>query len=276
MPGTLTAFSVKIAASGQTGVKAAIAREVLYDWNSDRSWAEKKVFIPEASSEDCDATKQPPADLLVAFFCAPQKCTETIEAEIARQVQAGRPALVYFSEARSDFAGSGGTDFAQLKSRLPADAAIDSFKDEKEFRAKFTQKIEALVHYHPQFKTGSEISPASAPARPATPASSQPHVYSAKARELLISACDDPEAYVARMKDSRGLKIQVNGRQVVEPGNPEASAQWEAAFNELVHGGLIRDVGLNGQVFQISSAGFAFLETLGKKPVGYIAELGGM
>jgi len=91
-----------------------------------------------------------------------------------------------------------------------------------------------------------------------------------------MNACDDPEAYIGRIKDSRGLKIQVNGRQLVEQNNPESAAEWERAFEELLAGGLIHDVGCNGQLFQISGKGFEFLETLGKFPIGYIAELGGM
>jgi hypothetical protein len=39
---------------------------------------------------------------------------------------------------------------------------------------------------------------------------------------------------------------------------------------------FIRDAGCNGQLFQISTKGFDFLKTIGKTPVGYIAELGGM
>ncbi len=98
--------------------------------------------------------------------------------------------------------------------------------------------------------------------------------YSKLAQSLLVQACDDPEAYIGHLKDSRGLKIQVNGRQVVDQSKPESMAEWEEAFQELVRHGLVRDAGCNGQLFQISHAGFQFLETLGKYPIGYIAELG--
>lgn len=107
------------------------------------------------------------------------------------------------------------------------------------------------------------------------PTSSLPE-YSKWAQALLVQACDDPEVYLARRKDARGVSIQVNGRQFIEPGNAESAAQWDGAFGELIAAGLIRDAGCNGQLFQISAQGFEFLETLGKHPIGYIAELGGM
>jgi hypothetical protein len=90
---------------------------------------------------------------------------------------------------------------------------------------------------------------------------------------LLISACDDPEAYLARVQVGGSLKIQVNGKQYV---TPDSAAKWQAAFDELIRENMIRDVGCNGQLFQISGPGFKFLESIGKTPVGYIAELGGM
>jgi hypothetical protein len=51
---------------------------------------------------------------------------------------------------------------------------------------------------------------------------------------------------------------------------------WENAFHELLHGGYIREAGFHGQLYQISAKGFDLLKTLGKTPVGYIAEMGGM
>ena len=92
----------------------------------------------------------------------------------------------------------------------------------------------------------------------------------------MIEACDDFEAYIGRIKIGSTLKIQANGKQLVEQDNPATAAKWESAFQELLAGGFIRDAGCNGQLFQISTKGFDFLKTIGKTPVGYIAELGGM
>ncbi len=91
-----------------------------------------------------------------------------------------------------------------------------------------------------------------------------------------MEACDDFEGYIGRTMLGGHLRIQANGKQLVEHqgrhlgrgvGNAPSTSSCPAAF--------IRDAGCNGQLFQISSRGFDFLKTLGKTPVGYIAELGG-
>ena len=271
----LTAFSVKIVASGESAIKTAIAREAIYEWNAAHAWNEKRAFVPLFSEQADEAVAFPQADLLVVFFRAGQGGTgglPAIDPELAQQAKSGRPLLVFVSEARTDLNETGGGDIGQLKNALPADAMLDFFKDEKEFRAKFAQRLEALVRYHPHAQIAGEISAgtvAKVEAHPPAVAS-----FSEAAKALLMDACDDPEAYVARINDSRGLKIQVNGRQYVKVGDAASAKEWDGAFHELLQAALIRDAGCNGQLYQISSKGFAYLETLGKTPIGYIAELG--
>jgi hypothetical protein len=283
MPCPVTAFSVKIASPGDAAMEGVIAREVIYEWNALHAWEQKKALLPIQGG--CSSTGSQPdssSDLLVAFFCTSQGAPSSASArdtdlEVERQLKAGRPALIYFSDARSDFVQAGIKEIEvleQFKQRYPSEAVVDSFGDEKEFRAKFARQLEATLLHHPHFQTGA--TPAPAPAAVIAETHPPAPKYSKSAQVLLMNACDDPEAYLARMKDSRGLKIQVNGRQFVEPGDPESASMWEAAFNELLAAELIHDVGCNGQLFQISGKGFEFLETLGKYPIGYIAELGGM
>jgi hypothetical protein len=277
MPSAVTAFSVKIASPGDTAIEGVIAREVIAKWNSDHCWDEKKVLVPVCGSE-AESNDKNCCDLLVAFFCtslgAPSDETaRDADVDIDRQVKAGRPVLVYFSQGRVDFAGANAEEvrsLEQFKKKYPAEASVDCFSDEKEFRAKFAQQLDATISRHAHFQTAGHAAAVTptvvAEAHPPAP------VYSKEAQVLLMNACDDPEAYLARTDDSRGLKIQVNGRQFVEVGNAESAATWKAAFDELIAHGLIRDAGYN--LFQVSAKGFEFLETLGKYPIGYIAELG--
>jgi hypothetical protein len=276
MPSPVTAFSVKITAPGEVAIKAALAREALYEWNGIRSWEEKKAFLPLPPDSGEGAHSSTP-DLLITFFCGPQRTSAPAPArdqEIEQQIKSGHPVLVYLSEARTDLMAIDADEarvLEDLKKSYPAEVMIESFKDEKELRAKLAQNLDTLIRYHAHFRTDSEVSVFKTEPPPhAAPA------YSKQAQALLMNACDDPEVYLARMHDSRGVKIQVNGRQFIEPGNAESAKLWDNAFNELVQAGLIRDVGCNGQLFQISTKGFEFLATLGKYPIGYIAELGGM
>jgi hypothetical protein len=273
MPCTVTAFSVKIALPGDTAMESIIAREVIGTWNALHALEQKQILLPLDGEE---ARENPPSDLLVSFFCAACGTPDEprgSDPEIDKQLDAGRPALIYFSEGRVDLLGTHALQARAMdgfKKRYSSQATIDSYGDEKEFRAKFARQLEATIRGHIYFRSDAPA-PSADPAPP--PAEEK---LSPSAQTLLSEACEDFEAYIGRMKIGNTLKIQANGKQLVEQGNPESAALWEGAFQELLTGGYIRDAGCNGQLFQISTKGFDFLKSIGKTPVGYIAELGGM
>jgi hypothetical protein len=269
MPCTVTAFGVKIASSGHASVELNIVWEVIREWNACHAMAQKRVLLSPSSEENND---DHPGDLLIAFFLGSSESpTEGIETEIEDYLQSGKPTLIYFSEARVNL-----TETRSLRNRTQAElkmrfgaATVDSYGDEKEFRAKFARHLDETTCAHPYFKPGTS---ASMP----IPASPSRGTLSTKARAILVEACDDFEAYIGRIKVGNVLKIQANGKQLVDSNDPAGIAPWECAFQELLTGDFIRDAGCNGQLFQISTKGFQFLKTMGKSPVGYIAELGGM
>lgn len=255
-----------------------IVREVIREWNAWHALEQKRILLPLDEEGARDPSR---VDLLIAFFCHSPGVPGTpgdrtaggSETEIEKHLQVGRPALVYFSEARADLTAAqvfSGRTPEEFKKRY-ATAAVDSYGDEKELRAKFARQLEATISGHAHFKIAGTIS-SEKPA--ATPSAAKP--LSSCAVTILSEACDDFEAYIGRIKVEDSLKIQANGKQLVEQDNPAAVAKWESAFQELLAGGYIRDAGCNGQLFQISTKGFDFLKTIGKTPVGYIAELGGM
>jgi hypothetical protein len=279
MPCAVTAFAVKIASPGDAGMELDIAREVIYEWNALHALEQKRVLLPLPGGDASGA------DLLIAIFCAAQGTPEKsssrgIELAIEKQIEAGRPVLIYFSEGRVDLKGINVHEARALdefKKRFESRAALDSFSDEKEFRAKFARQLDLTVASHPHFRIETS---APAPVAALVPAIAPPVqariALSDEARSLLSEACDDPEAYIGRYKDANRLKLQANGRQFVPQGDPAAMILWEKAFEELVSHAYIRDAGCKGQLFQISPEGFEYLKGIGKTPVGYIAELGGM
>ena len=275
MPCTVTAFGVKIASLGGAGMELIIVREVIREWNAWHTLEQKRILLPLDEEGARDPSQ---VDLLIAFFCHStgtpgERIAGRSETEIEKHLQSGKPALVYLSEARVDLAETQGLRsqaLDELRKRF-AMAIIDSYGDEKEFRGKFARQLEATIGGHAHFKIAGTISSEKSSA---TPPAAKP--LSSCAVTILSEACDDFEAYIGRIKMGSTLKIQANGKQLVEQDNPAAAAKWESAFQELLAGDFIRDAGCNGQLFQISTKGFEFLKTIGKTPVGYIAELGGM
>ena len=282
MPCTVTAFSIKVAYPANAGMELTIVGEVVGDWNSRHAWEQKRILLLRDGEGD-GARDHCPGDMLIAFFCASpgtagDPATDGAEEEIEEQLRAGRPALVYFSEARIDLRGiqtmpAGSVD--EFKKRHMT-AVVDSYANDKEFRGKFARHLEVTVGTHEHFKmdAASASAPAAAIPKPLDPRRTGP--LSPWAQTILIEACDDFEAYIGRIKAGSTLKIQANGKQLVDGNSPESIAQWESAFEELLTGDFIRDAGCNGQLFQISTKGFEFLKSIGKTPVGYIAEMGGM
>jgi hypothetical protein len=277
MSSTVALFSVKIASPRDVAMEAAMACDVIREWNAAHALRDRKVLLPliESSPSLCD--------MLVAFLHpTPGAPMETMEMEIESYLSEKKSVFIYLSEARTAFGQATTHEDAELcKSRYAGRAVVDSFSDEKEFRARFAQQLESTLQLVPNLVPTSppEPLPDAEPAKPAavppaTPAAAANAEISELALKLLFAACDDPEAYIGRLKDGAVLKIQANGQQFVPPGDPAASAQWEAAFQEILDRKYVRDAGCHGRLFQISTEGFAYLKIKGKSPVGYIAELG--
>jgi hypothetical protein len=267
MSSPATLFSVKIASPRDVAMEAAMACDVLREWNAAHALRDRKVLLPLTDSAPCTC------DMLVAFLHpTPGAPMATMEQEIEAYLAEKRAVFIYFSEARAAFGHAGQhADVERCKARYAGRAVVDSFNDEKEFRARFAQQLEATLQLLPSLAPSTPPDPL--PDAEPPPAADEGAV-SDLARQLLFAACEDPEAYIGRLKDGATLKIQANGQQLVPAGDLAAAEQWEAAFNEILHRGFIHDAGCHGRLFQISTEGFAYLKTLGKTPVGYIAELG--
>jgi len=273
MPATVTAFGVKIDSPGAAGMELTIVRDAIREWNAHNAWEQKRILLPL----DGEAAPACSPDLVIAFFCgASNERAAAFEAEVAQQVQAGRPALVYFSDGRADLAAessSPGRAMHEFAKRYPT-AAVDSYGDEKELRGKFARQLDVTIGNHVHFKPDA---PKRADVIPTIPEPEPtPKALSMCAQSILVEACDDFEAYIGRIKVGNLLKIQANGKQLVDKQDPATIEKWDSAFHELVANDFIHHAGGNGQLFQISTKGFAFLKSIGKSPVGYIAELGGM
>jgi hypothetical protein len=255
-----------------------VARDVISRWNAAHALSEHRVLLPLGEDSAGDAEH----DLLLEFFSSadlPEDAdVAAAEEEIETQLRHGRPALVYFSGARTDFLGTDPLYEAALEEfkRRHMTATVESYADEKEFRAKFARQLHDVVSRHEHFRPACDQACAPAAPEPKALDPRRTGPLGPWAQRILIEACDDFEAYIGRSTLGGQLRIQANGKQLVDQTDPESLAKWESAFNELLHGGYIRDAGCNGQLFQISAKGFDFLKGLGKSPVGYIAEMGGM
>jgi hypothetical protein len=83
-----------------------------------------------------------------------------------------------------------------------------------------------------------------------------------EARALLLEASADRGGVIMMLRDSGGFHLQTNGKQMMNPGDPRAAAIWKAAVEELRDGGLIKDRGHKGEIFELTAKGYKRAESM--------------
>ena len=77
---------------------------------------------------------------------------------------------------------------------------------------------------------------------------------------MLREAAKDGEVLVFSYLS--GSAVQVNGKNLVEEGNPRSEATWDGAVRDLVKCGFLQSVGNKGQIFRMTREGYEAAELL--------------
>jgi hypothetical protein len=157
----------------------------------------------------------------------------TVE-EIEEHLQAGKPAMIYFSDAPVRLDSVDETQYQLLRefrAKYQTLGIIASFESTSEFREKFSRQLAQLVIA--RFAAGSKAE-AIAFALQERQRSEDPIAasLSPKARDLLIASTDG-DGVIMRLHTLEGLGIQANDRQFTERGIPRSEADWDGALLEL-------------------------------------------
>jgi hypothetical protein len=284
MPYSATVFEVMIASPGDVQEERNAAREVVYEWNAAHSHSTKIVLQPVGWETHSSPSMgdRPQAiinkqvlrhcDLLLAIFWTRlgtptgQASSGTVE-EIDEHRKQGKPAMVYFSSARvppESFEAEQYKALMEFKKECQERGLVESFDSHDEFRRKFSRQLATTINEHEYFKKVSIPSPraesASGAQRPPTPSR-----VSKEAAELLLEASNDPQGCVMRVRDMSGITVQTNRRSFVEEGSPKSRAMWEAAVDELALKTLIKDVGHNGEIYEVTHEGYNLAQILSEK-----------
>ena len=78
--------------------------------------------------------------------------------------------------------------------------------------------------------------------------------------ELLTEAGGAAQGIISKVRTFGGLDITTNGRCFSEMGNARSEARWEAALNELILYGLVKDRGFKGEVFAVTHLGYQVID----------------
>ena len=209
-------------------------------------------------------------DLLVAVFWTRlgsptgEAASGTVE-EIEEHLKAGKPAMIYFSNApvRPD-----SIDEAQyralreFRANCEARGLIETFESPSELQDKFGRQLIQLV----LDRWAGAGNDAAAEERKAlwrweAGTRSDLPMLSDPAWALLREAAKDKNGTILRLLTMGGLSVQTNGRNFVEDREPKTEARWESVVRELSENGLIQDRGYKNEVFAVTDKGYAAVET---------------
>lgn len=271
-----TVLSMMIASPSDVVRQRDDVRQIVNDWNFVNGLTRQVMLMPVGwethAAPDLGGRAQglinkrllEHCDLLVGIFWTKLGTptgdfdSGTVE-EITRHVDAGRPAMVYFSDTPVAPDLLDAEQFSKVKKFKEwcfQRGIVQTFSNEEEFRRVFRSQLEINLNTHPYLRGILEQQ-----------GESDGHLIAAAelsedGQELLGAAADDPGGHIMALRTLGGQYIQVNGTTYGEPGNARSTARWEAALEELVNLGYLLPRGNKGEVFQVSAAGYNCIDRI--------------
>lgn len=276
MPYEARVLKVMIASPGDVSAERQTVRDVLTEWNHIHSEDRGLVLMPIGWETHSSPTMgdRPQAiinkqilsncDLLVAVFWtrigSPTgvAVSGTVE-EIQEHLNAGKPAMIYFSAApvRPDSVDE--IQYAALKEfkkECFKKGLVESYDTLGEFRDKFSRQLtQTIIRAYP---TGSTYTTTTLP--PQLPPTTPP--MSDEAKVLLVAAAADPTGRLMRIRHLGGLVVQASGRNFAKEGDARSEARWENVIKELEGMSFIEDRGFKREVFAVTDEGFRVADLL--------------
>lgn len=276
-----TVVKAFIASPSDVADERNVIRHVIHEWNSVNSEHRKLVVMPIGwethSSPAMGASAQSilnaqllsGCDLLIAVFWTrlgtPTGKAEsgTVE-EIREHMQAGKPAMIYFSSAPVRLESVEDEQYRALRTfrdELKTSGLLETYESVDEFRAKFARQLaQTIIREFDAAHEGSVEPNLSVTA-------SAPEVsLSNDARDLLRAAANDSHGgSITLLRTAMGDSVLAGSRDFTEPRTPRAEARWKAALEELETLGLVSNQSGNRFRFDLTHDGYTTADRLGLK-----------
>lgn len=274
-----TVIPVMIASPGDVSEERDVIRGVIHDWNdvnaehthtmlSAVGWETHSSPEMGARAQEIINTRVlKNCDLLIGVFWTRlgtptgESLSGSVE-EIEEHIQAGKPAMIYFSSKPVAPASIDLVQYEKVKEfqeKLKALGLIETYNDIQEFKDKLSRHLQLTLVRNEYLK--GLIAPPDLPVS----VSSGPGVsvnginvdyrLSPGARELLKAAASDQKGIIVKGYYLSGLMIRAGGRSFGGEGGRE-SAKWESALDELELSNLVVARGDNGQMYELTHRGW--------------------
>jgi hypothetical protein len=181
--------------------------------------------------------------------------------EIEEHLKAGKPAMLYFSNAPVRPDSVNDKQYKALtafKHECYTRGLVESYDLVTEFREKFTRQLAQTLIRDFAINTIE----ASEPTKPAPPLVRD--LLTEDAKELLFTAAND-DGQILFLRTFEGVTIQAAKRNFIGQQTPKEAARWQSALNELDNHGLIEGRGGRGEVFEVTYNGHKVAEEVGRQ-----------
>lgn len=271
-------YNVMIASPGDVASERNIVREVVHEWNVIHSSHRKIVLLPVGweTHSSPEMGKKPQeiinkqvlinCDLLVGVFWT-RIGTETGEydsgsvEEIEKHIEAGKPAMLYFSNkpAHPDSIDSGQySKLKEFKESCKSRGLYEVYDDLSSFKEKFFRHLQLKLNNPDYFgSTGLKYLSANLPNN----IDSNIPALSEEAKVLLKEASHDKNGVIMYLRYLGGTDIQTNGKNLIPNNDRRTIAKWDEALQELVNEELVIERGYKGEVFEITSKGYQLADS---------------
>ena len=269
---TASAYQVMIASPRDVTAERKIIQDVIHEWNAVNSVQRKAVLLPVAwethSAPEMGNRPQgvinqqilSDCDLLIGVFWTRLGTdtgdfpSGTVE-EIERHLEAGKPAMIYFSDQPVVPSSVDADQYQKLqrfREHCLTRGLCEQFTDIPDFQEKFRRQLHITINKNSHFQEGN----ISGDTPPFVDNSPSPRVaLPEKSKKLLLEAINDQHGVVLSGEALSGLFIQTNRKAFVENASPMEEAEWREALKGLTDQGLLEQ-GEGGEVFRVTAEGF--------------------
>ena len=180
----------------------------------------------------------------------------TVE-EIQEHLEAGRPAMIYFSNKKIEAGDIDQAQYASLvefKEQCNKRGLNPDFKTEEDFRLTFTRQLHAIVQ--------DKLLPQAPTPEPLEEQLTTQTGLSEDAKEVLLAATEKDDQKIISVLTHSGVSFQAGNKTFCKNGSTREASKWKAALNELLENELAEDCGYKGQVFKITYDGYQLADDL--------------
>lgn len=281
MPYRANVYQVVIVSPGDVPKERQLARTIVHNWNSINSQDKKICLLPVGweynSSPEMGGRAQEfinkqvleDSDLLIGIFWTRigsptgTSISGSVE-EIEKHVNAGKPAMLYFSDSPvipSSINQKQYNELQKFRKKCFKKGLVESFDFLDDLSEKLTRQLALKIIQNDYFKVNDSALANGYDEGLNGNTTLLTHLNDTE-KALLIEASYDSSGTIMKVSSKGGFGVQTNGKEMNEDYEPRTRALWESTFNSLLQKGLIEERGQQGTMFAITSIGYKIADEL--------------